>query len=80
MLEKMSDNIPDEIKLPTGSKLVLSSSPHVSASESLRKIMLKAEPALGIARVRQCLYGIQQTLSAQGLLQAVMLHSDVDPY
>lgn len=46
MLEKMSDNIPDEIKLPTGSKLVLSSSPHVSASESLRKIMLKVIAAL----------------------------------
>lgn len=46
----------------------------------IRKIMLKAEPALGIARVRQCLYGIQQTLSTQGLLQGVMLHYDVDPY
>ena len=46
MLEKMSDTIPEEMKLPTGSKLVLSSSPHVSASENLRKIMVKVIAAL----------------------------------
>ncbi len=42
----MSDNISENIKLPTGEKLVLSSSPHVSASESVRKIMLKVIAAL----------------------------------
>ena len=46
----------------------------------IRKIMLKAEPALGVARVRQCLTDIQQSVAAQGLLQKVMLYYDVDPY
>ena len=46
----------------------------------IRKIMLKAEPALGVARVRQCLTEIQQSLAGQGLLQKVMLYYDVDPY
>ena len=34
------------IKLPTGEKLVISSSPHVQASDSVRKIMLKVLAAL----------------------------------
>lgn len=46
----------------------------------IRKIMLKAEPALGVARVRQCLTEIQQSLAGQGLLQKVMVYYDVDPY
>ena len=46
----------------------------------IRKIMLKVEPALGVARVRQCLAEIQQSLAGQGLLQRVMLYYDVDPY
>ena len=35
----MSDVVNDNIKLPTGEKLVLSSSPHLSSGSSLRKIM-----------------------------------------
>ena len=46
----------------------------------IRKIMLKAEQALGVTRVRQCLTEIQQSLASQGLLQKVMLYYDVDPY
>jgi primosomal protein N' (replication factor Y) len=46
----------------------------------IRKIMLKAEPTLGVARVRQCLTEIQQSLARQGLLQKVMVYYDVDPY
>ena len=46
----------------------------------IRKIMLKAEPTLGVARVRQCLTEIQQSLAGQGLLQKVMVYYDVDPY
>jgi len=46
----------------------------------IRKIMLKAEHALGVTRVRQCLTEIQQSLASQGLLQKVMLYYDVDPY
>jgi primosomal protein N' (replication factor Y) len=46
----------------------------------IRKIMLKAEPTLGVARVRQCLTEIQQSLAGQGLLQKVVLYYDVDPY
>lgn len=46
----------------------------------IRKIMLKAEPSLGVTRVRQCLTEIQQSLASQGLLQKVMLYYDVDPY
>ena len=42
--------------------------------------MLKAEPTLGVARVRQCLTEIQQSLAGQGLLQKVMVYYDVDPY
>ena len=37
----MSDEVRNEVKLPTGKRLVLSSSPHISTSESVRKIMLK---------------------------------------
>ena len=37
---------PDDVKLPTGEKLVVSSSPHVRASDSVRKIMLKVLLAL----------------------------------
>jgi primosomal protein N' (replication factor Y) len=46
----------------------------------IRKIMLKVEPALGVARVRQCLTEQQQSLAKQGLLQKVMVYYDVDPY
>lgn len=46
----------------------------------IRKIMLKVESALGVARVRQCLNEIQQSLAGQGLLQKVMIYYDVDPY
>lgn len=42
----MSENMSEEIKLPKGDKLVLSSSPHVGASDSVRKIMLKVIIAL----------------------------------
>lgn len=45
----------------------------------IRKIMLKAEPSLGVSQVRQCLIHIQQSLAEQGLLQKVMLYYDVDP-
>ncbi len=36
----------DDVKLPTGEKLVVSSSPHVRASDSVRRIMLKVLLAL----------------------------------
>lgn len=42
----MSETRNDEIKLPTGEKLVLSSSPHVGVNENVRKIMLKVLAAL----------------------------------
>ena len=42
----MSENFSSEIKLPTGEKLVLSSSPHISASGNVRGIMLKVIAAL----------------------------------
>ena len=45
----------------------------------IRKIMLKVEPTLGVARVRQCLTEIQQSVASQGLLQKVMIYYDVDP-
>ena len=45
----------------------------------IRKIMLKAEPSLGVSQVRHCLIHIQQSLAEQGLLQKVMLYYDVDP-
>jgi primosomal protein N' (replication factor Y) len=46
----------------------------------IRKIMLKVEPSLGVARVRKCLTDIQQSLNSQDLLQKVMIYYDVDPY
>ena len=46
----------------------------------IRKLMLKAELALGVAQVRHYLYGVQQELAQQGLLHGVMLYYDVDPY
>lgn len=46
----------------------------------IRKIMLKVDPSLGVTRIRQSLYHIQQALAAQGVLQGVLLYYDVDPY
>lgn len=46
----------------------------------IRKLMLKAELALGVAQVRHYLYEVQQELAKQGLLHGVMLYYDVDPY
>lgn len=42
----MSEQLSGELKLPTGEKLVISSSPHIGASDSVRKIMLKVLAAL----------------------------------
>jgi len=42
----MSEEVKSDVKLPTGKRLVLSSSPHISTSESVRKIMLKVLVAL----------------------------------
>lgn len=42
----MNGNISETIKLPKGDKLVLSSSPHVGVSDSVRKIMFKVILAL----------------------------------
>lgn len=42
----MSDNLSSDIKLPDGSKLVLSSSPHIGVSDNVRRIMLKVIAAL----------------------------------
>ena len=42
----MSEEVKNDVKLPTGKRLVLSSSPHISTSESVRKIMLKVLVAL----------------------------------
>ena len=37
----MSEEVKSDVKLPTGKRLVLSSSPHISTGESVRKIMIK---------------------------------------
>ena len=42
----MTEEIKNEIKLPTGDKLVLSSSPHIKDSDSVRRIMYKVLLAL----------------------------------
>ena len=42
----MSENTSEELRLPSGEKLVLSSSPHLSAGENVRGIMLKVIIAL----------------------------------
>lgn len=57
-------------------------SPAVARVHSLhiRKLMLKAESALGVAQVRRYLYEVQHELARQGLLHGVMLYYDVDPY
>ncbi len=46
----------------------------------IRKLMLKAEPALGVSQVRHYLHQVQQTIADQGLLHGVTLYYDVDPY
>lgn len=43
---KMNENLTSEMRLPTGEKLVISSSPHVAANDNVRKIMLKVLAAL----------------------------------
>ena len=45
----------------------------------IRKLMLKAEPSLGVARVRQCLHTIEQYAADKGLLSGVTVYYDVDP-
>ena len=42
----MSEEVKNDVKLPTGKRLVLSSSPHISTAESVRKIMVKVLIAL----------------------------------
>ncbi|MBQ6352595.1 MAG: RnfABCDGE type electron transport complex subunit D, partial [Lentisphaeria bacterium] len=42
----MSEEVRSELRLPTGKQLVLSSSPHISTGESVRKIMLKVLVAM----------------------------------
>lgn len=46
----------------------------------IRKLLFKAELALGVRQVRNCFYQVQQELAAQGLLHGVALYYDVDPY
>jgi electron transport complex protein RnfD len=50
----MSEEVKNDVKLPTGKRLVLSSSPHISTSESVRKIMLKVL----LAMVPACIAGV----------------------
>lgn len=45
----------------------------------IRKLMLKAEPSLGVSRVRQCLRAVEHDASQQGLLSGATLYYDVDP-
>ena len=42
----MSEEVKSDVKLPTGKRLVLSSSPHISTGESVRKIMSKVLVAM----------------------------------
>lgn len=65
-----------------GNRVLGPESPAVARVQSLhiRKIMLKAELALGVSQVRRCLREIEQGLSSQGLLNSVALFYDVDPY
>jgi primosomal protein N' (replication factor Y) len=65
-----------------GERVLGPEAPVVARIQSLyiRKIMFKTEPKLGIVQVRQYLYGMQQTLSMQGLLHGVTIYYDVDPY
>ena len=50
----MSEEVKSDVKLPTGKRLVLSSSPHISTSESVRKIMIKVL----IAMLPACVAGV----------------------
>ena len=50
----MSEEVKNDVKLPTGKRLVLSSSPHISTSESVRKIMIKVL----VAMVPACAAGV----------------------
>ena len=45
----------------------------------IRKLMLKAEPSLGVSRVRQCLRTIEQHMTDNGLLTGITVYYDVDP-
>ena len=50
----MSEELKSSVKLPTGKRLVLSSSPHISTAESVRKIMVKVL----IAMLPACAAGV----------------------
>lgn len=64
-----------------GDRVLGPEAPSVARVQGLfiRKLMLKAENALGVSRVRQCLRAVEQNVSQQGLLTGVTLYYDVDP-
>ena len=82
MVAHAADQMAQAMRQYFGERVLGPEPPAVARVQSLhiRKIMLKADQAFGVTRIRQCLYHIQQTLSAQGVLQGLVLYYDVDPY
>ena len=82
MVAHAADQMAQAMRQYFGERVLGPEPPAVARVQSLhiRKIMLKADQAFGVTRIRQCLYHIQQTLSVQGVLQGLVLYYDVDPY
>ena len=76
-----SDAIGQGLRHYFGDRVLGPEAPSVARVQGLfiRKLMLKAETALGVSRVRQCLHAVEQNVSQQGLLTGVSLFYDVDP-
>ena len=78
---RAADAIGKGLRYYFGDRVLGPESPSVARVQGLfiRKLMLKAEAALGVSRVRQCLYAVEQSVAQSGLLSGVTIYYDVDP-
>lgn len=77
-----ADTMAQGIRRYFGTRLLGPEPPAVARIQGLhiRKLLLKAEPALGVSQVRHYLYEAQRIATEQGLLHGVAIYYDVDPY
>ena len=78
---RASDAIGQGLRSYFGERVLGPESPSVARVQGLfiRKLMLKTETSLGISRVRQCIYAVEQNVAQSGLLSGITVYYDVDP-
>lgn len=76
-----ADAIGEQLRYYFADRVLGPEAPAIARVQGLyiRKLMLKTEPSLGTARVRQCLRTIEQHMTDNGLLTGITLYYDVDP-